>query len=239
MTSMRLQKYLSSAGVCSRRQGEAYMLAGRVCVNGKPATELGTRVDPNIDLVEVDGEIVALDQEPVYIALNKPKGYISSCKQKKDKTVLDLINIPQRIYPVGRLDKDSTGLLILTNDGRIHHRLLHPSFDHEKEYEVTTEETITDGALKKMAKGISLLGKKTRPAKITRISPKEFKIILKEGRNRQIRKMAGKVGSTVVSLKRIRFNTITLSGLHEGQWRFLTEPEKKDILKVLDTKAGE
>lgn len=215
------------------------MLAGRVRVNGKPVAELGTRVNPDVDQVKVDGKIVALDQKPVYIALNKPKGYVSSCKQKKDRTVLDLINIPQRIYPVGRLDKNSTGLLILTNDGRIHHKLLHPSFDHEKEYEVTTADTIPDGALRKMAKGISLLGKMTRPAKTTRISPKRFKIVLKEGRNRQIRRMVEKVGSTVVDLKRIRFNTITLSGLREGQWRFLTETEKKDILKIIDTKAGE
>ena len=239
MTSMRLQKYLSTAGVCSRRQGEKYMLEGRIRVNGKRVTELGTRVDPKTDQIEVDGKAVALNQKTLYIALNKPKGYIASCKQQKDKTVLDLINIPQRIYPIGRLDKDSTGLLILTNDGGVHHRLLHPSFDHEKEYEVTVERDITNGALKKMESGIILMGKKTRPAIIKRIAPNRFRIILKEGKNRQIRRMVRKVGSTVVDLKRIRFSNITLSGINDGQWRFLTETEEKDILQSLEPKIGE
>ncbi len=239
MASIRLQKYLSMAGVCSRRKGEEYIRAGRIRVNGKPATELGTCVDPEIDRVEVDGKAVALNQELVYIALNKPKGYISSCKQKKDKTVLDLITISQRVYPVGRLDKDSTGLLIMTNDGRIHHRLLHPSFDHEKEYEVATAGAITDVALKKMENGLFLMGKKTRPAKIKRIAPDRFRIVLKEGRNRQVRRMVEKVGFTVIHLKRIRFSTITLSGLDEGQWRLLTDREKNDMLQTLSMKNGE
>ncbi|MBW1644676.1 MAG: rRNA pseudouridine synthase [Deltaproteobacteria bacterium] len=239
MTAMRLQKYLSTAGVCSRRQGEKYMLEGRIRVNGKRVTELGTRVDPKLDQVEVDGKAVTLNQKPVYIALNKPKGYIASCKQQNDKTVLDLINIPQRVYPVGRLDKDSTGLLILTNDGRVHHRLLHPSFDHEKEYEVTVAQAIANGALNKMESGIILMGKKTRPATIKRIAANRFRIILKEGKNRQIRRMVRKVGSTVVDLKRIRFSNITLSGINDGQWRFLTETEEKDILQSLEPKTGE
>jgi len=239
MTSMRLQKYLSAAGVCSRRQGEKYMLEGRIRVNGNRVTELGARVDPKMDRVEVDGKTVALDQKPVYIALNKPKGVVASCKQQKDKTVLDLINIPQRIYPIGRLDKDSTGLLILTNDGSVHHRLLHPSFDHEKEYEVTVDRAIMNGALKKMESGIILMGKKTLPAKIKRIASNRFKIILKEGKNRQIRRMVKKVGSTVVDLKRIRFSNITVSGINEGKWRFLTGTEEKDILKSLEPKTGD
>jgi pseudouridine synthase len=239
MTSMRLQKYLSAAGVCSRRQGEIYIIDGRVRVNGKTVKELGTRVDPETDQVEMDGKAVALSEEPIYIALNKPKGYVSSCKQQKDKTVVDLVKIPQRIYPVGRLDKDSTGLLIMTNDGRIHHRLLHPSFDHEKEYEVTVARTITDGALRNMENGIPLMGKKTRPAKITRMSPNRFRIILQEGKNRQVRRMVRKVGSTVINLKRIRFSNISLSGIDEGKWRFLTEIEKKDILQSLEPKNGE
>jgi len=215
------------------------MLEGRIRVNGKRVTELGTRVDPKLDQVEVDGKAVALNQKPVYIALNKPKGYIASCKQQKDKTVLDLINIPQRVYPVGRLDKDSTGLLILTNDGRVHHRLLHPSFDHEKEYEITVAQAIANGALNKMESGIILMGKKTRPATIKRIAANRFRIILKEGKNRQIRRMVRKVGSTVVDLKRIRFSNITLSGINDGQWRFLTETEEKDILQSLEPKTGE
>lgn len=239
MTSMRLQKYLATAGICSRRQGEKYITDGRVSVNGKVITELGTRVETKKDKVEIDGQAVTLNQEPVYIALNKPKGYVSSCKQKNDKTVVDLVDVPQRVYPIGRLDKDSTGLLILTNDGRLHHRLSHPSFNHEKEYEVGVAHPITDGALKRMEKGLPLMGTKTRPAETIRISSKRFRITLKEGKNRQIRRMTKKVGSTVKSLRRIRISNITLDGLDEGQWRFLTEAEKRNILQALDTKTGE
>lgn len=215
------------------------MMAGRIRVNGRLVTEPGSRVDPEKDSVEVDGRIVSLNQKPVYIALNKPAGYVSSCKQRKDKTILDLIDVPHRIYPVGRLDKDSTGLMILTNDGRIHHRLLHPSFDHEKEYEVTVASPITDEAINKMERGVTLKGKKTRPAEITRISPKRFRIVLKEGRNRQVRRMAGKVGATVTRLKRTRFAGVTLAGLGEGEWRYLTEGEKRNVLQSLDDKTGE
>ena len=134
---MRLQKYLSSAGFCSRRKGEEYIRDGRVKVNGVTVTELGSKVDPQNDRVEVDQKLVQTDQKKIYIALNKPREYVTSCDHPGEKIVLDLVDIPERIYPVGRLDKDSTGLLLLTNDGRLHHRLSHPSFDHEKEYEVT------------------------------------------------------------------------------------------------------
>ncbi len=150
-SSIRLQKYLSSAGVCSRRQGERLILKGRVRVNGEVVTELGTRVNPERDSVDVDGQPVAVQKELIYIALNKPKGYVASCHQPGDKTVMALVVVPTRIYPVGRLDKESTGLLLLTNDGRLHHRLSHPSFDHEKAYDVTVTRPISEGALEKMA----------------------------------------------------------------------------------------
>ena len=134
---MRLQKYLSAAGVCSRRKGEALIQEGRISVNGVVVSELGTKVDPDLDMVEADGKVIYLRQKLIYIALNKPRDYVTSCNQKGEKTVLDLVDVPERVYPVGRLDKDSTGLLLLTNDGSLHHRLSHPSFDHEKEYIVT------------------------------------------------------------------------------------------------------
>ena len=137
MTEMRLQKFLSRAGICSRRKGEEYIKAGWVKVNGEVVTELGIKVDPERDAVEVDKDAIRSDSKPTYIALNKPRGYVSSCHQQNEKIVLDLLDISERVYPIGRLDKDSTGLLLLTNDGRLHHRLSHPSFNHEKEYEVT------------------------------------------------------------------------------------------------------
>jgi 23S rRNA pseudouridine2605 synthase/23S rRNA pseudouridine2604 synthase len=232
---MRLQKYLSEAGVCSRRKGEEYIKAGLVRVNSRIVTELGTKVDPEKDCVEFDGKIIALTSEPIYIALNKPKGYVTSCSHPGEKIVLDLVDIPQRIYPIGRLDKDSTGLLILTNDGTLHHRLSHPSFDHEKEYDVTVSRPITDGSLRNIAKGLPMMGTKTRPTEIQRISSRRFRIVLKEGRNRQIRRMVRKVGNHVIRLKRIRISKIKLGSLAEGNWRNLTEKEKTELLTRLNS----
>ncbi len=233
MTLMRLHKFLSRAGICSRRQGEIYIKDGRVKVNNRVVTEVGTKVDAENDRVEVDGKLIETIQTPVYIALNKPRGYVTSCSHPGEKIVLDLIDIPERIYPVGRLDKDSSGLLILTNDGRLHHRLSHPSFDHEKEYDVVLTKPILEGALRRMAEGLPMMGTKTRPAKIKRVSSKRFRIVLKEGKNRQVRRMVRKVGSQVARLQRIRVSNITIGGLAEGKWRFLTEKETTALLNIL------
>ena len=230
MTMMRLQKFLSEAGICSRRKGEEYIRQGLVRVNSRIVTELGTKVDSEKDRVEFDGKVIALKSEPMFIMLNKPKGYVTSCSHPGEKIVLDLIDIPERVYPIGRLDKDSIGLLILTNDGTLHHRLSHPSFDHEKEYDVTVSKPITDGSLRNIASGLPMMGSKTRPAKIRRISSRRFRIILKEGRNRQIRRMVRKVGNRVTRLKRIRVSKVKLGRLAEGAWRNLTEKEKKELL---------
>ena len=229
MSLIRLQKFLSQAGVCSRRKGEEYIKAGLVRVNNTVVTELGTKIDPVNDRVEFKGKVVTPENNFVYIALNKPKGYVTSCSQPGEKIVIDLIDIPQRIYPIGRLDKDSTGLLILTNDGNLHHRLLHPSFDHEKEYDVTVSSPITDGALQNIAGGMPMMGTKTRPAEIIRLSPRRFRIVLKEGKNRQIRRMVRKVGNHVTQLKRLRISNIELDRLKKGTWRYLTEKEIKAL----------
>jgi len=233
MTEMRLQKFLSGAGVCSRRKGEELIKEGRIKVNGKRVSELGTKVDSDKDFVEFDGRPVALDSQLVYIALNKPKDYVSSCYQKGDKTVLDLLSISERVYPVGRLDKDSTGLLLLTNDGRLHYRLTHPSFDHEKEYEVTVANALPEGVLRKLAQGLPMMGTKTRPARVKRISTRRFLIVLQEGKNRQIRRMLRKVGNQVTDLKRIRIANIRLGNLPPGRWRYLSDKEKDLLLKQL------
>ena len=233
MTEIRLQKFLSQAGVCSRRKGEEHIKAGRVKVNGAVVQALGTKVTPGIDRVEFDGRTVVPVTENIYIALNKPAGYVTSCEHAGQKVVVDLLDLDQRVFPVGRLDKDSTGLLLLTNDGRLHHRLSHPSFDHEKEYEVTLVEPINNGALKKLARGVTLKGRRTRPARVVRVSGKRFRITLQEGRNRQIRRMADKIGSRVEKLKRIRVANIRLGRLPEGRWRYLSEKEKADLLKSI------
>jgi 23S rRNA pseudouridine2605 synthase/23S rRNA pseudouridine2604 synthase len=230
---IRLQKYLSEAGVCSRRKGEVYILNGRIKVNGQVVKQLGTKVLPGRDIVEVDGRLIQTESKTIYIALHKPRNYVTTCRQPGDQIVLELIQIPQRIYPIGRLDKDSTGLLLLTNDGRLHHRLSHPSFDHEKEYEVTVNHPIASGALKRMSQGLSLMGQRTRPAKIARLSSTSFRIILQEGKNRQIRRMVRQVGNQVVALKRIRIASVYLGRLKEGQWRYLKPKEQRRLLNMI------
>jgi 23S rRNA pseudouridine2605 synthase/23S rRNA pseudouridine2604 synthase len=229
MKSVRLQKFLSMAGFCSRRKGETYITQGRVKVNDRIVTELGTKIDPAVDRVEVDGQLLQQHEERTYIALNKPKGYITSCEQQDEPIVIDLLDIPQRVYPVGRLDKDSNGLLLLTNDGEMHHRLLHPSFDHEKEYIVTTALPMPAEALAAMRRGMFIQGRKTRPARVKRLSRHQFMIQLKEGRNRQIRRMVRKLRNHVTRLKRIRVAGVRLGDLPEGSWRHLSIDEIKSL----------
>ncbi|MFO8084317.1 MAG: pseudouridine synthase [Desulfobacterales bacterium] len=224
---MRLQKFIAKAGYCSRRRAEKLILDGKVSVNGQIITQLGTKVDPEKDKISIENTLLTLEKDLVYILLNKPKGYVTSCSHPGEKIVLELLDISQRVYPVGRLDKDSTGLLLLTNDGKLHLQLTHPSFDHEKEYLVTVAEPISQTALNSLKKGIQILGTQTRPALIKRISATKFKIILKEGKNRQIRRMVKKVGNRVTDLKRIRMANIRLGKLPEGKWRYLNETEKK------------
>ncbi|MGD8703611.1 MAG: pseudouridine synthase [Desulfosarcina sp.] len=234
MARVRLQKFLSEAGVCSRRRGETYILAGKVSVNGKVTTTLGTKVDPAIDTVSFNGMPVTCARRHVYVMLNKPEGVVTSCDHRGEPVVTDLVDLPLRLFPVGRLDKDSTGLLLLTNDGRIHHRLSHPSFDHEKEYDVTVLHPLADAALKSMQRGMPLSGRKTRTARVQRLSSHRFRIVLKEGRNRQIRRMVKQVGNKVVRLKRIRVADLRLGGLRKGNWRQLTAAEARTLLLQLE-----
>ena len=234
MALIRLQKFLSTAGFCSRRRGEVYIREGHVRVNGHVITELGTKIDPDKDRVEVGNQILTHQKQQIYIALNKPKSYVTSCDQKNRKVVIDLVDIPERIYPVGRLDKDSTGLLLLTNDGNLHHHLLHPSFDHEKEYDVRVAAPISDQDLQRLSSGVTILGAKTRKASIERVSPIRFRIRLKEGKNRQIRRMVRKVGNQVTALKRVRVANIKLGNLPEGAWRYLTKKEIEILLKSIE-----
>jgi len=162
----------------------------------------------------------------LYIKFNKPAGYITSCKSNEGPTIFDLLgDIKERIYPIGRLDKDSSGLLLLTNDGDLALRLSHPRYEHEKEYEVETQFTLSDGALQSLRNGVNLIEGKTLPAKITRIGNKSFNIIIREGKNRQIRRMMRTVNNKVATLKRIRISKITLGNLKEGKWQHLSSKE--------------
>jgi len=192
-------------------------------------------VEPGRDKVLFDGKAVILPSPKVgftYIAVNKPKGVVTTCSQKNARVILDLVpmeKIGKRVYPVGRLDKDSIGLVLLTDNGDLHNRLSHPSHDHEKEYWVTTRHPIRDEALKAMAQGMVIDGQKTRRAGVSRVSKNEFKIVLKQGLNRQIRKMVGKTGNKVDMLKRVRMANINLGDLKSGEWRYLTKEEVKKL----------
>jgi len=235
---IRLQKFLSEAGACSRRKGEAHILAGNVTVNGAVVVTLGTKVDPETDMVHLNGLPVGKPDQLIYVMLNKPEGIVASCEHRGEPVVTDLVDLTQRLFPVGRLDKDSTGLLLMTNDGRIHHRLSHPSFDHEKEYDVTVQWPLADQALAAMQKGMPLSGVMTRPARVHRISGNRFRIVLKEGKNRQIRRMVNKVGNRVVRLHRIRVADLKLGGLAKGSWRHLRPGETRRLLDRLQLKAS-
>lgn len=233
MELMRLQKFLAAAGVCSRRKGEEFIQKGLVKVNGHIVTTPGTKVDSSKDSVEFGGKKVEIKKDYLYIALNKPVNYETTCKKTNGKIVLDIVKIPERIFPVGRLDKDSEGLILLTNDGRIHHLLSHPSFEHEKEYVVTAKKRVSDEELKQMADGMKLTEFTTYPCLVRRISPNSFNIVLKEGKNRQIRRMVEGVGNEVVKLQRIRISNIRLGALAPGKWRYLSGPEEKKLLDTL------
>ncbi|WP_022668544.1 pseudouridine synthase [Desulfospira joergensenii] len=228
---MRLQKYMAHAGVCSRRKAEAHILDGRVEVNGKIVTTLGTQVDPGKDRVRFDKKPVKPPgrSSHTYILVNKPRGIVTSCAQEKTRIILELVPVKQRVYPVGRLDKDSEGLVLLTDDGELHNRLSHPSHDHEKEYRVTTLYPIKDQALETMAGGMVIDGTRTRKAKVRRLGKNEFRIILKQGLNRQIRKMVGKTGNRVERLLRTRMANLTLGRLKPGQWRHLSREEIRQL----------
>jgi 23S rRNA pseudouridine2605 synthase/23S rRNA pseudouridine2604 synthase len=229
---MRLQKFLARAGVCSRRAAEDLIVTGRIRINGNRVITLGTKVTPGTDMVQFDNIRVSLPQQKafIYIAVNKPVGVVTSCARKHgDKIILDLVTLPDRIFPVGRLDKDSQGLVLLTNDGDLHNKLSHPSHNHEKEYKVTTVHPVKDTDLAAMAKGMILQGKKTRKARVKRIFDNQFILVLKQGLNRQIRKMVGKTGNRVAVLERIRMANVTLGNLAPGAWRYLTPEEIKGL----------
>ena len=228
---MRLQKYLSEHGICSRRRAEEHILAGRVRVNGETVTVLGTKVDPEKDLVEYDQEVVETPQKLRYIVLNKPYGIVTSCLQKGEVTIKDLVDVKERLFPVGRLDKDSIGLVLMTNDGTLAYRLMHPKFMHEKEYVVDTVDPVTEGMLEKIAKGVKIEGVMTSQCKVLKIGPRRFRIVLKEGRNRQIRKMVSKVGTDVARLERIRIENVRLGSLPQGAWRELTFEEEYELFQ--------
>jgi 23S rRNA pseudouridine2605 synthase len=233
MVLIRLNKHLAQLGLASRREADVLISDGKIKVNGKIVTEMGTKVDPDLDKVEVSDSVVKDREKLIYIALNKPKGYVCSVKPTRQdpNIVLGLINIPERIYPVGRLDKETSGLLLLTNDGTFVNKIIHPSSESEKEYEVTFNQLIPMGAIKKLEAGVKLEGERTLPTKVKKIGPAKIRIILKEGKNRQVRRVCQKVGYPVKTLKRVRIKGLELGDLPLGRWRYLTTKEVENLKK--------
>ncbi|OGT56959.1 MAG: 23S rRNA pseudouridine synthase F [Gammaproteobacteria bacterium RIFCSPHIGHO2_12_FULL_63_22] len=225
---MRLNKYISETGVCSRRQADQWIEQGRVTINGAAAT-LGTQVNEG-DRVEVDGRAVQPQAASVYIALNKPVGITCTTERHVEGNIIDYIGHPQRIFPIGRLDKDSEGLILLTNNGDIVNELLRVENRHEKEYVVTVDHPITDEFLEGMARGVRILGVMTQPCRVRKIGQLSFAIILTQGLNRQIRRMCAAFDYQVRRLQRVRIVNIDLRGIKVGQWRELSMDELRGLL---------
>lgn len=228
---LRLNKYLSNQGIASRREADRLIADGLISVNGKVVTEMGVKIDPEKDKVTINNEVVKRQEELIYIALNKPAGYVTSVKRTKveKRIVMDLIDLKERVYPVGRLDKDTTGLLILTNDGTLTFKLTHPSSECPKEYEVTVKGFINNEQILKLEKGVRLWGEKTKKTHVNKIGPSKMRIILTEGKNRQIRRICQKVGLPVKQLKRIRIKKLRLGTLPLGKWRYLSKEEVEEL----------
>ena len=231
----RLQKILSHAGVASRREAEAIITSGRVAVNGKVVTELGTKADPDKDRITLDGKPVRAKRERVYILLYKPAGYVTTLKDPEGRPVVtDLLKgIGERVYPVGRLDYNTEGLLLLTNDGEWTNRLAHPRHEVEKEYLVKVRGGVDPGQLRQLADGVDLEEGRTAPAKVELIQETDrnskLAITIHEGRYRQVRRMCEAVGLTVVSLKRTRYGFLELGNLKPGEYRRLSPQEARRI----------
>jgi 23S rRNA pseudouridine2604 synthase len=225
---MRLNKYLGELGLCSRREADTWIAAGRVQVNGVRAV-LGTQVEEG-DEVRVDGAVVGARPRAIYIALNKPVGIVCTTDRDVAENIVDFVDHPQRIFPVGRLDKDSEGLILLTNDGDIVNRILRAENNHEKEYVVTVDQPVTDEFLAAMAGGVRLEEARTKPCRTWRTSRNVFTIVLTQGLNRQIRRMCAVFGYDVRRLQRVRIVNVKLGRLKPGHWRNLTEPELRGLL---------
>ncbi len=236
MEEMRLQKYLALCSVASRRASEEIIASGRVTVNGQVVTGMGTKVAQG-DEVCVDGRKVSPDEKKIYIMLNKPAGYITSVTDDRGRhTVMELVeDIPERLYPVGRLDYDTEGLLFLTNDGDMAYSLTHPKYEKEKVYEALVKGIMYHGAVDKLKAGVYIDGRKTAPAEAEVIEHRRnttvVRICIHEGRNRQVRKMCDAVGHSVVALRRVAFDGIEMGNLDVGKWRHLTKTEVMRLKK--------
>lgn len=233
---VRINKFLSEAGICSRRNADVLVSEGRVSVDGVVAA-MGTKVSDG-QVVCVDGKAVKKEEETVIIAFNKPVGIVCTAQPKEKNNVIDYINYPKRIFPIGRLDKDSEGLLLLTNDGDLMNSVLKAANGHEKEYIVSVDKNITDEFVYKMSNGVPVLDRITAPCSVEKINKNTFRIILTQGLNRQIRRMCEYLGYNVISLKRIRIMNIELGNLGQGKYRNLSGEEKQKLYESVNKQSG-
>ena len=232
----RLNKYIADSGYCSRREADRLITEGRVKIDGRVGM-LGDKVFPGMQVI-CDGKSLSGQGKKVYIALNKPRGIVCTADPREPMNVVDYVNYPIRIFPVGRLDKDSEGLLLLTSDGEIVNRLLRAAGGHEKEYEVEVDKPLTPEFMKKMMAGVPILDTVTLPCKLRRTGERSFNLILVQGLNRQIRRMCEALGYNVVKLKRVRINTIRLGSLQPGQWKELSEAELSSLMDSIRDSSG-
>lgn len=231
----RLNKYLSEIGYCSRREADRLIKDSKVTVNGS-LPELGQKVTED-DKIIIDGKEVKANHKMVYLVLNKPKGITSTTDQADPTNIVDFIKYPLRIFHIGRLDKDSEGLIFLTNDGDIVNKILRSGNLHEKEYVVKVDHPITVSFTQKLSKGVAILGTMTKPCYVERIDDYHFRIVLTQGLNRQIRRMCTTLGYHVTRLMRVRIMNITIEGLKVGKWRYLTNKEVEEIKSLTETSS--
>ena len=228
--AVRLNKYISETGVCSRREADKWIEAGRVTLNGAPAT-LGHKVAEG-DEVRIDGNLVGAKQKAIYIALNKPVGITCTTEAHVEDNIVRFVGHSERIFPVGRLDKDSEGLILLTNDGDIVNEVLRSENEHEKEYVVSVNRPITDLSLKMLASGVKIMGVTTKPCRVERVDAETFRLVLTQGLNRQIRRMCSALGYRVRRLQRVRIINIHVGALRAGDWRYLSDAEVAGLLAI-------
>lgn len=238
-SSTRLNKYISESGICSRREADRFIEQGNVFINGKRAT-IGDQVKPG-DLVKVNGRLIEPREadDLVLIALNKPVGIVSTTEDGERDNIVDFVNHSKRIFPIGRLDKDSQGLIFLTNHGDLVNKILRAGNDHEKEYLVTVDKPVTDEFIRGMGAGVPILGTVTKKCKVKKEAPFVFRITLVQGLNRQIRRMCEHFGYEVTKLERTRIMNVSLTGIPLGEWRDLTDDELIDLFKLIENSSSE
>ena len=237
--SIRLNKYISESGICSRRDADRYIEQGNVFINGKRVA-LGDRVFAG-DVVKVNGQLIEPRNEDnlIFIALNKPVGIVSTTEDGEKDNIVDFVNHSTRVFPIGRLDKDSQGLIFLTNHGDLVNKILRAGNDHEKEYLVTVNKPVTDDFIRGLGAGVPMLGTVTKKCKVKKEAPFVFRIVLVQGLNRQIRRMCEHFGYEVSKLERTRIMNVGLSGLPLGEWRDLTDDELVELFKLIEDSSSE